>query len=205
MATPTLNTYIYFGLNPERFPHPVTHYPLIKIVPKLLQDPSLLSMWERWNDFSHILFTSQETALLLAPHVKNQTVLSIGPATQRALEHYGLSTILAPEATQEGVIELIKELNPSFLLYPHSARARPLLKTFLKARRVPFLDAILYDTLFFHPGLPPNLNYFTHAVFTSPSTVESFFALYKTWPPHLIPLAIGPITEQACKNFGLSL
>ena len=44
-------TVLYLGLDPSRYPRPVLHYPILKIVPRAVTVP---------DSYTHLLFTSRQ-------------------------------------------------------------------------------------------------------------------------------------------------
>lgn len=112
------------------------------------------------------------------------------------LRKKGLKPLIAPCATQEGVIELVSHLQGHFFL-PHSKLARPNLVEYFQANKIPFFALELYTTEFQCPEPIPNLEEFDEIVFTSPSTVEGFLRIYKTLPKSKKLTPIGPITQEA--------
>lgn len=171
------------------------HYPVIKTAPYL--DPKLaLPLWE---SFTHILFTSQST-IYYWPGPWDKIPIAIGPATAAALKQKELSPLIAPEATQEGLIELLKTIPNGHFFYPHSRKARPLLASYMEANKIPFFSLELYDTVFQKLEPVPRLEEFDELVFTSPSTVEGFLQIYEHLPKDKKLTAIGPITQAALER-----
>lgn len=179
---------LYLGLNPK----PGTfHYPVIRTEYCGNLGPALLL----WPQFTHIIFTSQ-TAVHYWPGPWDKQMIAIGYATAAALEKKGLDPLIAPEATQEGVITLIEELKGYFFL-PRSRLARSVLTDFMTEKKIPFFVLDLYDTVFQKLEPVPKLDDFDEIVFTSPSTVDGFLRIYGKLPTDKKLTAIGPITEQA--------
>ncbi|MBX7066220.1 MAG: uroporphyrinogen-III synthase [Parachlamydiales bacterium] len=178
---------LYLGLRPK----PGTfHYPVIRTEKCGSIEPALAL----WPKFTHIIFTSQ-TTVEYWPGPWDKEVIAIGDATAEALRKVGSVPLVAPYATQEGVMELISNLKGYYFL-PHSKRARPNLVEFLKRKKIPFFALELYDTHFQCLKPIPNLDDFDEIVFTSPSTVEGFLRIYGKLPEGKKLRAIGPITEK---------
>jgi len=179
---------LYLGLKPK----PGTfHYPVIRTEYCGKIDEALAL----WPQFTHIIFTSQTTVHYWPGPWDKQTI-AIGTATAAALHKRGLDPIVAPEATQEGVIALISEINGYFFL-PRSKRARSALTNFMRERGISFFALDLYDTLFQKLEPVPNLDDFDEIVFTSPSTVEGFLRIFGSLPKNKKLTPIGPVTDQA--------
>ncbi|HSX10647.1 MAG TPA: uroporphyrinogen-III synthase [Chlamydiales bacterium] len=177
-----MNT-LYLGLNPT----PGTfHYPVIRTVYCANLEPALAL----WPLFTHIIFTSQ-TAVHYWPGPWDKHLIAIGAATATALK--GKEVLIAPEATQEGIIALIRNIDGYFFL-PRSRLTRPTLTDFMTAQKIPHFALTLYDTIFQKLEPVPNLADFDEIVFTSPSTVEGFLRIYGKLPNGIKLTPIGPIT-----------
>jgi uroporphyrinogen-III synthase len=177
---------LYLGLRPK----PGTfHYPVIRT---RLLDASTPSDWPL---FTHILFTSQ-TAVEYWPGPWDKGIIAIGGPTAAALKKRGLESLIAPFATQEGVIELIKGIHGHFFI-PRSRLARSSLTDYMQENQIPYFALDLYDTYFQKLEPVPHLDDFDEIVFTSPSTVEGFLRIYGALPRTKKLSAIGPITQKA--------
>jgi uroporphyrinogen-III synthase len=190
------NKILYLGTDPSRYPRLVVHCPLIQIVALPLPE-HVLSQWEM---FTHIILTSPNAVQIFNLPLEQKQVFAIGAGTAYALQEKGIrcAGIAYPE-TQEGMIELLRPLSfqNSKILYPRSSQARPLLGNYLKERGLRCEICDLYDTRYLQPDPLPNLGEFSEIIFTSPSTVKAFFALYSSAPRHLKLTCLGPVTQQA--------
>ncbi len=189
---------LYLGTDPSRYPKQVFHLPLIHIRPLSLP----ASIRDDFDQLTHVLLTSPNAARLLMAQVElgRKKVLAIGKGTARILQEKGMECdAIAPTPTQEGIIELLEGLSieGKYLLYPRSSIARPLLANYLKERGWKHQTADLYETIYLKPNPLPLLQEFEEIVFTSPSTVRAFFALYKDIPKEIKQTCIGPITQRA--------
>jgi uroporphyrinogen-III synthase len=183
---------LYLGLNP---PPNVYHYPVIRTVPHA--DPT--AALALWPQFTHIIFTSQ-TAVHYWPGPWDKTLIAIGPATAAALQKKGLDPLVAPFATQEGIIEMIAAIDGYFFL-PRSKRARSHLTDFLHRCHKPFYALDLYDTVLQRLEPVPDLAQFDEIVFTSPSTVDGFIQIYGQLPRQIKLTSIGPITKMRLEEY----
>lgn len=200
---------LYLGLDPARFHYEgeLVHLPLIQIVPHPLEE--VKGAFEKLPACTHVLLTSRQAAALtidyaslLSISFEQKIYLAVGPGTAAVLKEQGLScTHVAQEACGEGVVALLSklDLSHSFLFFPHSSLARPLVKDYLLERHLPHLAFPLYDT---HPRAValPDLEAFDAIVFTSPSTVEAFAACCPCLPPYEKCHPIGPITQARLKQ-----
>ncbi len=176
------------------------HYPVIRT--EFCGIPE--SVFAIWPQFTHVIFTSQ-TTVAYWPGPWDKQSLAIGDSTASALRKHGLAPLVAPFATQEGVIELIEVLrqsscppfNKSYFFIPHSRLARPNLIDYMKENQISFYSLELYDTLFQRLEPVPDLGDFDEIVFTSPSTVEGFLRIYGNLPQGKKLTPIGPVTEAA--------
>ncbi len=182
---------LYLGLDPKNLP--CVHYPVIRT--EKIEGAALREARALWPQFTHVIFTSQTAVGYWEEDLQGKTLIAIGEATGEAIRKRGGKVIVAREATQEGVIELLQgmDLTGAFLFMPRSKKARPNLVEFLKSYRFFVLD--LYDTVFQMLEPVPKLEEFDEIVFTSPSTVEGFFRIYEKIPPKIKLTAIGPITR----------
>jgi len=183
-------TTLYLGLDPKNYPGAL-HYPVIRTELCGQVEPARAL----WPQFTHLIFTSQ-TAVRYWPGPWDKKIIAIGDATASALRQKGLKPLIAPVATQEGVIELIKQID-GYFFWPRSKRARPILTDFLNQQKIPFFVLDLYDTVFQRPEPVPNLDTIYEIIFTSPSTVEGFLRIYGKLPKDKKLTPIGPVTEKA--------
>ncbi len=187
METKTL----YLGLRPWEG---TFHYPVIRT--EMCEPAELEEALRLWPEFSHVIFTSQ-TAVEYWPGPWDKIVIAIGEPTASVLRMKKLNVLVAPFATQEGVMTLIAHLRSAYFFLPHSKKARPELVDFLKRQQVRHFALPLYDTHFQCPEPIPNLDDFDEIVFTSPSTVEGFLRIFKQLPEGKTLTPMGPITRKA--------
>lgn len=180
---------LYLGLRPKPG---VYHYPVIRTEPC----GDIKTAFAIWNQFTHAIFTSQ-TTVEYWPGPWDKRAIAIGAATASALRERGVASIISQAATQEGVINLIKDIKGGSFFLPHSKRARPNLIDYMQKNQIPFFSLPLYDTQFQKLEPVPNLNEFDEIVFTSPSTVEGFLRIYGKLPRDKKLTPIGPITQKA--------
>ncbi|GEM_PF-2180338 len=189
---------LYTGLNcpdPSYIHAPFISLHLLETLPQLV---------EAAKRGSHLVLTSPSAAKLFLPHVQRRdlTLLTVGESTAKTAADFGFSDIeVATPSQAEGVVELIKKVDGAFYIYPHSARARPLILDFLKSASLPHFAAPLYDTHLTPPSPLPRLEELDTVFFTSPSTVDSFFKAYQKIPPQLEYQSIGPITEKQLEKY----
>jgi uroporphyrinogen-III synthase len=187
---------LYLGLDPTRFvaDKPIFHYPVIKIKRLLVAKPL------DWPEVTHLLFTSR-SSVFHWDFFEGKQILAIGEATAELLRLRGENPLVASEATQEGMVALLRtlDLQGAYLLWPRSTKARNVLANYLESlgSSVRFSPIDLYETHYQKLEPVPSLDEVEEIVFTSPSTVEGFLRIYGSLPKNKQLTAIGPITERA--------
>jgi uroporphyrinogen-III synthase len=196
---------LYLGTDPKEFvcEGEITHYPVIQIVPRSVKE--FLSAYAGLNKYTHIIFTSKNGVNVFFTHLEQlnetfsiQQVIAVGSVTASLLIKKGVKNIKIPaEETQEGIIALLKtlDLNNAHLFIPTSSLSRPLLCEFLTQNHVTYTTCSIYDTIPCSKDPKPNWEDYDQIVFTSPSTVNAFIAIFGHLPQR--SLAIGPVTQQA--------
>lgn len=208
---------LYLGIDPTHFKTDglVVHYPIIKIAPRSHNDPALSAIFGKIKEYTHIVFTSKTSVRLFFSNLDRQGVarssldrihwIVIGTVTALHLRDEGFEAcIIAQNSTQEGLIQEIMSLDLSraYLLFPRSSLSRPLLVDFFDEKQLRYDAFDLYDTVTNFTGSPPPLHDIDEIVFTSPSCVEAFFAIYGALPDQKYCISIGPITHAALEKRG---
>lgn len=204
---------LYLGLDPSRYicEGEVTHIPVIKIVPRPF-DQAIKEAFDKMAIYTHVLFTSRSAIPLFleyavkagysANELAKKIYIAVGKATAQRLKEYGWEVEhVAQVETAEGVISLCDRLNlKGHLFFPRSAQGRGLLHDYFKQRKVRFTCIDLYETVPNEVELP-DLNLFDQVVFTSPSTVHAFFSVTDKKIALQKCRGLGPVTQQALKEF----
>lgn len=188
---------LYVGTDPSRYRREVVHCPLVETRPLPLPDSVLRDLYA----FTHIIFTSPNGVRILAGQlpIHHLQLFAIGRGTEEVIRQLGLvCSGVASDETQEGMIDLLKKrsLENSYLFYPRSASARAILATYLKEAQIKHQLCDLYETVFLKPNPAPYLDDFDEIVFTSPSTIHAFVALYGFLPKNKQLTCVGPITKR---------
>ncbi len=174
------------------------HCPLIRIIPRSRSDPSINTMISLLPSATHLLFTSGQAVRLFFSIVdaslKNKTWLAVGKATAKEIPY---PTLTPEEETAEGLANLIKDINGSFFLWPHSSLSRPVLTDFFIQNHIKYYECILYDTVSNIPDELPPLKMIDEIIFTSPSTIHGFIDAYGSIPKDKVLTPIGPVTAAA--------
>lgn len=172
---------------------------------------SVAEAWKLIEKATHLILTSKNSVRTLQEHLielgipleilQKKTFITVGKATAQFAQTLKPFQIhVARDETQEGILALLEtlDLKKGFILYPHAAQARPLLREQLT---VPHKAFAIYSMEKDPLATLPDLKEFQCALFTSPSTVKAFFDLKPTIPETLTLRAIGPITEKVLREF----
>ena len=168
------------------------HCPLIEIVPR---DISL-----DISKYTHLIFTSKTAVRLFSKLTerRNFITIAVGKATASALQKEKFIVQgIAEDECAEGVVKVLEgiDLKGAYILWPHAARARSIIKDYLRKQNVNFDDVELYDTVTRKPPIVPNLSDVDAIYFTSPSTVDAFLEVFGSFPD-LELMCIGPVTQK---------
>ena len=176
---------LYLGLDPAHFPKAI-HYPVIRT--ELILSDALKESLLFYPQFTHAIFTSKiavrHWSEANAFHL-NMATFAIGKGTAGELQKKGVENVCASQIeTQEGMIELLEmfDLQRAYIFYPHSKRARPVLKNYLQSKGLQFFSLDLYDTILQRLEPVPSLDQVDEIIFTSPSTVDGFLQIYHEIP-----------------------
>lgn len=199
---------LYLGLDPGD--EPCVHYPVIRVVPRPLDNPEIKQAFDDLPLYTHVIFTSKQTIEHFPfewAALKNKILIAIGSATAIKLKEKGFECITPKHSTQEGLIDLLEKMTipqDAYFFYPRSALARPMLADFLHAKgyQVWLLD--LYDTHYQRLEPVPDLAQFDRIIFSSPSTVRGFLRIFGTLPKDKELVAIGPVTAAVLSEFEMS-
>jgi len=199
---------LYLGTHPEHFflqrTHRLVHYPVIALTARPKEDAGITQVHRDFARYTHILFTSKNGVRFFCqafPYdLEKKTLIAIGHITAHELaKHRRPADYVAEQETAEGLIALLETLplSEAYVLLPRSCLSRAILPVFFQERGVRYYAFDLYDTKLQRPGPLPDLSTIDEIVFTSPSTVRGFLALYGSLPRDKILRAQGPITQQA--------
>ncbi len=187
---------LFLGLDPtEPLGADDVHLPLIEIVPLSVDWNKIPPM----ESFDYCLITSRQTVRFV-PQIIGCQVVAVGAGTAKSL---GQPCLIPKEATQEGMITLLKELgvgDGTRILYPRSALARPLLAETIEEMGAKLWAPPVYTARARSGTTLPALESFEEIVFTSPSVVNSFFDLSpKGWNCEQFS-CIGPVTKKCLQS-----
>lgn len=207
------NRILYLGLEvPDTLKREnVFHCPLIRIVPRNMTPDDIQKAFSQIKRYTHLVFTSQNAVIIFfrlltdfgynLKDVEDLTCFAVGKKTADSILKIcpKIQVNIASEENAEGLIAKMQEhdLKKSYLLWPHSALSRPILRQYFEQNAISFCECILYDTVPNESAILPDLNQIDEIVFTSPSTVEAFLQRIPDIPVHIKLTPIGKITADA--------
>ncbi|MGK5593924.1 MAG: hydroxymethylbilane synthase [Parachlamydiaceae bacterium] len=190
------------------------HQPIINVKPRAFGETDILEAFQELPLYTHLIFTSKSAVKLFFQalpkfqvpllFLHQKSFVAVGQGTQRAIEEHGFKVaVTAQEEQAEGVIEALKDLSPTstYLFWPHSSLARPLITDYFIQHGYRFKECPLYDTVPYEKFKLPSLESFDEIIFTSPSTVKAFFHLYPNFSEDKIFTTIGPITKSCLAQY----
>lgn len=202
---------LYLGLNPPKnnSNQTIIHYPVIQIQPKSPLDDCIKKIMNTLDSYTHIIFTSKTTVRLFMDYLiyykrtnedlRDKIIISVGQATAKSLNNYEIKRdFVAKQEQAEGIVKILENLSlkNAHILWPHSNKARNLLKDYLEEKKVKYSEAVFYDTIFHHPKTQFSFDDIDSIFFTSPSTVDGFLAIFKKIPYNKKLICIGSVTQN---------
>ncbi|WP_201456701.1 uroporphyrinogen-III synthase [Chlamydia sp. 17-3921] len=198
---------LYLGLNHYTAQRYQAHFfPILQITPYAKSSPQIKKAQYYFPLATHIILTSPSSSVLFLSKMlktfpkalfNNKSYLCLGQATKKRIQSLlpKAQISLATEEISEGFFSIIKALpKDAFLLYPHSALARPVIKKFLIETNKNFYSYPHYSVK------PRSLNkslftHYDHIILTSPSSVRAYSKIFPKLPQkhHWCQ---GPITLQ---------
>ncbi len=171
----------------------VIHCPLIEIHPLEISIEGL-------NEASHILFTSKTAVSLFSSLKKKitQKVIAIGEATgSLVLSQLGVKPMIAANATQEGVVALLEQMEIKTLFWPRSQEARDVIDLWAEKKGIPLFAPFWYETKI--KAEIPTLSWerIEEVFLSSPSTVEAYLHHFGSFDKRIKYDLIGPVTKKA--------
>lgn len=200
----------FLGLNKQlAHTYNAIYSPVISIQPYKKTCPFIKKAFLQLNSCTHIILTSKNSATLFIKRAidiskfskktlnKKFSFLVIGKSTAEVLKKSNINCYtLAPFPTSEGMLRLLHSLLPSKhkIFYPHSAIARDIILHYLQKTFFSFVNCPFY-TIYYKKKIFPNKK--ASFIFTSPSTVASFFKYNKNFSYQNTYMCTGPITQAA--------
>jgi uroporphyrinogen III methyltransferase/synthase len=198
-------------------------FPTIRIIPPETFRP-LDQAIKNMEKYDWLIFTSTNAVRFFFQRIKETScdirnlkgikICTIGPATARSLETYGLAADLVPEKfSSEGIIAAFRseDIRGKNILIPRAEKTRDILPRELTACGANVDCVTAYRTVASGGKKEEFINWINegriHVItFTSPSTVEHFIAMMGNNISLLqkIKIAcIGPVTAEAAREAGL--
>jgi uroporphyrinogen-III synthase len=200
-------------------------FPVIEIQP-IENNIALDTALEKLNCYEWVVFTSVNAVdvvfgkLFPSPFVKGSRgegvrVAAIGPKTAEALQARGVTPDFVPEEyVAEAILPGLGDVQGKWILLPRAEIARKALPEAIANAGGTAHEIAVYKTLPAQPdpaGLAALRSGVDVITLTSPSTVQNFVAIAKKYGLDVLNLpgnpkfaCIGPITEQAAREEGLS-
>jgi uroporphyrinogen-III synthase len=184
----------------------VVHFPLIKILPRPLEDAGVQRTLQLLPDATHLIFTSKQAVKIFlglpfpVERLCSKRFGAVGRMTAAYLQAHGMPVhFVAQEETQEGLIVQMQaeNLRHASILWPRSSLSRPVLTAWLDREQVTYYAPAVYDTVAQVPAALPDLAKVDEILFTSPSTVDAFLSAYHSLPHDKLLHAIGPVTRDS--------
>ena len=186
---------LYTGIDPQNFYHigRIVHYPLIETIPVDFNVNNF--------EYDTVLFTSKNAVkyYLDKNSIVGKRIVVIGKVTQQAVNYYGYHVhYVADKPSSLSLKKLIRENAEWRILYPCSDLSNNSLHILPNVKPL-----IVYKTRA-RIQKPIDLKNFSTIVFTSPSTVDSFFKIYSKVPLHLLCLVMGHTTKKRLIDYGVA-
>lgn len=203
---------VYLGIDPPDRKECI-HYPIIRTVPFPNSQEDIMQGFQNLSAYTHLLFTSKNGVRYFAQKLNEfgyskqdahgKEIVAVGKKTAALLSEYGFEvSLIAEEETGEGVIKKMEvlELKGAHFFWPHSALARPVIADYFHRRGVPLQECHLYTVEPSFPDKPLPLADVHEIIFTSPSTLDAYLALFGPLPTHKRIKGIGPVTARYIHN-----
>lgn len=195
------------------------HTPLIEIRP-VHDDKPLCEAIARLSTYDYLLFTSRHAVTHVVAELRTcseeaeelrlskeeysilhsfarKKIVSIGPATSRALRAAGFKELVqVEEDNSHGVIAWFRNQHRGRVLIPRSNLALPIIPDGLRELGFEVDTVTAYETVMPRHPQKVDLDQIDHILFSSPSTIDNFIALYGGLPKDKTFGTRGCITEQ---------
>jgi len=188
---------LYTGIDPAAYRGDghVVHYPLVETRPLPFTHMDA-------DVYDAMVFTSPRAVDYFFAHTTEfprVPAYAIGPATAQKIRTYRLNVAgIAAYPDSTHLAEMLRRRPHTAILYPCSGLAENAL------HRLPNIRPLVVYTTFPRRQPPVALDEFSAIVFTSPSTVDAFAALYTRFPSPMEYIVFGICTKQRLLHFGVS-
>ncbi len=170
--------------------------PLITITPSDGPQPPA-------DRFDWVVFTSRYGVRYYRQPLDGARIASVGPVTSDELRQRGVERVDYESDTEsaEGLLRFFAEQPPCNILLPRSNKGLAALSDGLRSQGHTVTDLPVYTNTPNSAAVCQDLSQYDKVLFTSPSTVEAFRALYgEEIPKHLLLIAKGKTTYEAIQT-----
>ncbi len=170
--------------------------PLITITPSDGPQPPA-------DRFDWVVFTSRYGVRYYRQPLDGARIASVGPVTSDELRQRGVERVGYESDTEsaEGLLRFFAEQPPCNILLPRSNKGLAALSDGLRSQGHTVTDLPVYTNTPNSAAVRQDLSQYDKVLFTSPSTVEAFRALYgEEIPKHLLLIAKGKTTYEAIQT-----
>ncbi len=210
---------LFTGTNPERFRHlgEILHAPLIKIA-ALNDYTKVKKEVKEISKYHWIIFTSRYAVKYFfdpAPACLRKhycmggrggvRICAIGRATANKLKEYGIRVDCVPrKESSQGIVKALRRFNlkSKNILIPRSNLSSNYLPRALRKTGANVKALTVYKNVRPSKVKKIDFNKIDEIIFTSPSTVQNFMAVYKKIPEGIIMKCIGEVTCAKLKSYG---
>ena len=188
---------LYTGIDPTRinFREKVTHLPFIRT--KALATPVL-----EMDSYDGLMFTSRSAVRYFLKHYQplvGQKLFAVGPHTAELLEEAGFTIDVMPEVYDSNyLLPLVEASGCQKVLYPCSNLSDNALHGVSFVEPVVFYETVKVEK--------PEVDITTYdaIIFSSASTISSFFEIYTDLPGNLFFYVSGNMTRAKLLEYGIS-
>jgi len=188
---------LYTGIDPTRihFREKVTHLPFIRT--EALAKPEI-----NLESYDGLMFTSRSAVRYFLKNyqpIKGQKLFAVGPHTAELLEDAGFKIDVMPEVYDSNyLLPLVEASGCQKVLYPCSNLSDNALHQLSFVEPVVFYKTIKVEK--------PEVDITTYdaIIFSSASTISSFFEIYKDLPENLFFYVSGNMTHAKLLEYGIS-
>ncbi len=170
--------------------------PLITITPSDGPQPPA-------DRFDWVVFTSRYGVRYYRQSLDGVRIASVGPVTSDELRQRGVERVDYESDTEsaEGLLRFFAKQPPCNILLPRSNKGLAALSDGLRSQGHSVTDLPVYTNTPNSAAVRQDLSQYDKVLFTSPSTVEAFRALYgEEIPKHLLLIAKGKTTYEAIQT-----
>ncbi|MCK5834534.1 MAG: uroporphyrinogen-III C-methyltransferase [Lentisphaeria bacterium] len=188
---------LYTGIDPTRihFREKVTHLPFIRT--EALAKPTV-----ELEDYDGLMFTSRSAVRYFLKNyqpIKGQKLFAVGPHTAELLEDAGFVIDVMPEVYDSNyLLPLVEASGCQNVLYPCSNLSDNAL------HQVDFVEPVVFYKTIKVEKPEVDITTYDAIIFSSASTITSFFEIYTDLPESLFFYVSGNMTRAKLLEYGIS-